>query len=1184
MDILTTSEIQQITNSAKQGDIDACITVAASVEENINNFILGFLDNLKDVAYPPQVSDQNPNVQRKYNIAVSQQRKKNYPDAINTLKEAISLNPGNLRLKEWLAVTYIRQSDIASAKRILEKEIPESYNNLVKAWNLCHIYFLENNLEMVLKHLSVSLITRENNKRLTQIALAAALRLRNNEFLIKNLSRLEVIDAYVLGLLLAFRANDQASINRYKSLITGEIKGDTQIIPGIKQRLSNQESFDLAKHFIDIDAVESGIGYFKGRVKAKTTLAWVSHRILGDLYVANGQHDKAIEHYVYEFNESENNPKLHITTKRNRIIALLRFCEEHQLWAKGFLLLERAPKYDVKRLVLKQLREKFEQQSQDSVDNKALKMLLEAMSPLQRINNVETVMKEVDLIRKYCESLTSIYGDEAHSTVSCVNELIADFSKFNSTADFASKAQISHGIFEKYSKFEDAFKSLSTNQIQELIVPLKKCMRYVINDVGSQTHSLPKLGVKILNKYLPNDGFPTSIVVELHNDSKFNIVSASVNLKSLTGGYEIKVEEKDGITNLAAGERWIVLFEGVYKKAVPIETFALQTTFSTSSLDNISPEDTPEFSLPIKKFDSVVAGGELQNRYISVGSIPPTRPENFHGRDDILRIIRASVSGGELREALFLSGLRRVGKTSVLQFLLGNPPENTVPVLIRVDRYTPKTAGEFLLAICQEIDFRLQELNDQQETLLPASYEESLRDFDTHPAPVFSGFLAKVNKLIRGKKLLLMFDEFQVVSEEIAKNYSAKLPNRISTDVLDIIRAHIEDRTFFALLTGSLLFDEIRAQIKGYDRLWGSIKVRDVAFIDKEAVQSVLQEPMISQGVFYTDHSVDQVIKTTKGYPVFVQLIGVEIVNILNKERRLVVAPQDVDLAAKNIISEQSHLFQFWWDEKRLEMPMDFEIIKTILNGQKQLGAGVSYDMIQNVMSEKGFDLDIVSKRAKRLNQLHILDNKDNDWCSINSLILEGWLAGQFKSSKDIQRSQIEESKVSVVGIFVDYENVYFRLKELREVRLLDKAFLEKTDTDSIAMKLIDVASKYGNPREKWVVADWYSNQQIKNEEHQRVFKKYGWKTDLPQIKDPKKEKSDHALRDLVHEILDGRKIDVCILVSGDGDFSQLVTYLVDHGKRVIVWGMKGRINGYYKDIEKWGKIEIGYIDSILFD
>jgi uncharacterized LabA/DUF88 family protein len=132
-------------------------------------------------------------------------------------------------------------------------------------------------------------------------------------------------------------------------------------------------------------------------------------------------------------------------------------------------------------------------------------------------------------------------------------------------------------------------------------------------------------------------------------------------------------------------------------------------------------------------------------------------------------------------------------------------------------------------------------------------------------------------------------------------------------------------------------------------------------------------------------------------------------------------------------------------------------------------------------------------------------------------------------------------------------------------------------------MKILDRASRYGDPREKWAVADWLGIEPMNKEEHQRIFRKYSWRIEIPLITDRRKEKSDHALRDLVHEILDGRKLDVCILISGDGDFSQLVTYLIDHGKKVVVWGMKGKIHSYYKEMEKWGKIEIGYIDDILF-
>lgn len=1183
MGTLSADEMDKIRGLISHSDIGECIKVISSVEERITQSLLEFLENLKQIEYPPQAIDKNPDVQRKYKIAIDQQRSKNYPDAINTLQDAISINPSSPRLKEWLAVMYLKQNDISSAKRILQKEIPQTYTNFSKVWNLCYIYSIEKDFSSALKLLEASLETRAGNKKTNSLAISIALSVKDNDFLIRNLIQLDTFEAYTLGLFLSSQHNNQEGINLYKQKLLNEAQSEAYKTPSVQQRLSNQEAFDLCKHFINTTEIEDGIVHFKGRVQARSALPWVLYRILGDLYVENKQFDKAIEQYVYEFNNSRQNTKLHPSVISKRLLYLLNFCKDHKLWTKGVQLLRHADKFKINKSLQKQLKDEFESNIQNNENSKALKILLESMAPLQRINNIEAFIQDVDLVKSYCEALGSVYGKDALTTIDCVDKLVENFEKFNQTNDFNSKSDISHDVFAKYADFEVNVKLVELTELQQLITPLKKCMRSVVNDVGKQTHNIPNLNVKILNGFLPSEGHITSLIVELHNTSKFSVEKINVILKSLTGGFEIKDEDKQLTNGLLPNEKTIILFWGNARKVVPSETFAVQTTFSTSTLDDIVPESTPQFTIPVKRFDGEISNGELQNRYISVGSIPPTRPENFHGRDDVLRVIRASIAGGELREALFLSGLRRVGKTSVLQFILGNPPADTIPVLIRLDRYTPKTTGEFLLSILKEIEKNINAFDEiDYQSLLPISYVQAITELDAHPATVFSDVLSKISTSLRGKKLLLMFDEFQVVTEEISKNRTAKTVDKISIDALDIIRAHIEDRSFFVILTGSLLFDEIQSQIKGYDRLWGSIKVRDIAFIDQEAVKSVLQEPMLSQKVLYTDLSVKRVVEYTMGYPVFVQLIGAEVVNILNKERRLVVTPQDIDLSSKNIVSEQGHLFQLWWDEKRLEIPLDNLVIKYIIENQRAAGLGVEYLKLINDLGGNSFEIDHIDRRIKKLQQLHIIELREDGICRVNALMLEKWLAVHLRAV-NVPSAGINNQDKPVVGIFVDYENVYFGVKNLRDAKTGDKDLLDKTETKSIAMKILDSATKYGEIREKWVVADWYGVEKIKEEEHQRIFRKYGWKTEIPQIKDMRKEKSDHALRDLVHEILDGRKLDICILVSGDGDFSQLVTYLIDHGKKVVIWGMKGKINNYYKDLEKWGKLDIGYVDDVLF-
>ena len=1218
---LTEKELKDIQRAAQAKQPDLCHQLLKKHEGVLRQFLI---DSLADrlhtaptVTLPNKISDTNPKVQQEFEIAFKQQRHGNFSGAIESLQKAINLNPGDSRLREWLAAIYIKQGDYPLAKRVLEQEI-RGWHSSVKNWNLAYVYRLEENNEKAFAILAQSFEERKSRgarigPSLLRMTMFLALELNERDFLLHNLPRLDQLEAYALGFIIAYEEEDATAKSEYICKLGGEptepiddtfspppvsqrltpnirkLGGepteptdDTLIPPPVSLRLTPERITDLGLAYIQRNLVPDGIQYFERRVRTHTS-DWASQQQLGNLYAHNGQYDRAAECYVKEFEIGEKNPKLHISTKQRRLLGILTFYREHGLASRGLYLLEKASKLGIYPKKTEAFRREFTVAQQKSDD--AIQILLEAQAPMQRISNVTSLTNQADLVRSYCEALARQFGDEASSVTGYTHQLVELFETFARASDFGTKSGLAQSILEKHAEFERAAKDIRTERLKDCLVALRKPMRYVVNDVSLQTGGLPKPKVRILNTFLPQENVITSVLVEILNDTRYDITAARIGLRSLTGGYECVGSNSVEIScGIPAGEATIVTFSVRQCSSKPLEQLTVHLVFSTESLDDVTLDRIPEFQIPVKKFTKVIAKAEIENPYITIGAIPYTRPENFHGRDDILSLIRGGVAGGELREALFLSGLRRVGKTSVLQFLLGNAPSGTIPVYIRLDELSPKSTGELLLGMALKIQDRIAELSlDTRGDLQPQLGLQDLEVFDAHPSMMFSDFLNRVNKVLQGKKLFLMLDEFQVVTEGIAKNRLGQSTSTLDIDALDIIRGHLEGRSFYAILTGSLLFEEICAKTPGYDRLWGSIKVQDVAFIAEEAVKDVLREPTKKCGIFFTDSAVNRVMDYTQGYPVFVQLIGVEVIGFLNQEQRTVVSPQDIDAAARTIVTEQDHLFHFWWDPRRLNRSVDGNIIQIILEHQSEAWAGLPRSELVQAMLSNGFREEEVNKRIERLKKLHILGQKSNGNLGINALLLERWLSYRRECHGGILpfgRDAYIDSVEAIVGVFADYENIYFELAKLRRLRSGDHEFMRKTSIPNIARKLFDRAASYGNLQEPWAVADWYVGA-IGQEQHARVFRQAMWDIHLPKLKG--KQKSDHALRDLVLEKVDDRPdINVCILATGDGDLSELATNLLKRHKRVIVWSMRSSVHSHYEDLAKWGKIQIEYVDDIL--
>ncbi len=235
----------------------------------------------------------------------------------------------------------------------------------------------------------------------------------------------------------------------------------------------------------------------------------------------------------------------------------------------------------------------------------------------------------------------------------------------------------------------------------------------------------------------------------------------------------------------------------------------------------------------------------------------------------------------EAREALFINGIRRVGKTSLLNKLEAAPPQGVHSVLVQLDLADINSTGGFFHFLAYSIQKSVANKYGLDSDFLGIMSTESKQAFMEQPQYTFPDFLEKVSAYLNGQKLLLLIDEFQLVTEAIKRSREEGTTSKLDVPVLDMFRRYIENRAFLTILTGSSLYSEVQEYLPGYNRLWGTLTPQDIGFVNNDSVGQILRIPAKRYQIVYTDASIQRAYDHTQGYPWFVQMIGTEIVAIL---------------------------------------------------------------------------------------------------------------------------------------------------------------------------------------------------------------------------------------------------------------------------------------------------------------
>ena len=570
-------------------------------------------------------------------------------------------------------------------------------------------------------------------------------------------------------------------------------------------------------------------------------------------------------------------------------------------------------------------------------------------------------------------------------------------------------------------------------------------------------------------------------------------------------------------------------------------------------------------------------------RFNTNSPVSVNRKDLFHGRDRELQDLSAAFAGNEMRKLYFVNGIRRVGKSTLVNHLAARCGSEVLPLILNVETALEGSAHmepfRLIRQLIRQCIAQIMEIPDLAPTNLTLPTEDN---FKLDPAwTVFDDFLTKVRQQTNRNNVLLCFDEIQKLVIRIA---DPKDP--MDEGFLSWLRGKLPpSRGVMIVCTGSEPYEIMRSRLRKAT-IWGNMEPYNVSFVDKAAMQRIVTLPVESDGVKWLPESLEHLWDMTEGHPWVIQKLAEKACERLNTDRRRIVMPGDVDAAVKEVLTSDLRVAELWWNETDGLITKEHrQIAFLLLQNQGSGRQGILEAKLGEICQRAG--LRKVGAHLDEMKALEVigstLEGSDRRW-RIRGLFLEMYLMMlEQRERKGSAAPTVIGAQDQPLALMLDWENVKIGLSKYVEKQPTVRAqeLRGHLDAGELAILLHDSAARHGKPRQRWAVANW--DKPSFGGDQANLKKQIRYETDMSGAE--KANASDHVLRERIHQVLrEHPEIEVYVIGTGDGDFVEAIRTLQAKGKRVILWSTRDAINPEYKYLLSGADpISIEWLEDIIF-
>jgi hypothetical protein len=430
-----------------------------------------------------------------------------------------------------------------------------------------------------------------------------------------------------------------------------------------------------------------------------------------------------------------------------------------------------------------------------------------------------------------------------------------------------------------------------------------------------------------------------------------------------------------------------------------------------------------------------------------------------------------------------------------------------------------------------------------------------------------------------GRKVLICFDELQ---EAVARIANPVDPLRDS--MLSWLREQAERQSeLLFICTGSESWETMKRRFES--RLWGSMTPYNVSFVDRPAMERIVTVPLKNDGISWLPESFDMLWDLTEGHPWVTQVLAERAITALNRERRSVVLPGDVDRAAGEAIAA-ANVSDLWWNEREgLVTDVHRQVAYLVLKYQPGPRQGVTaVDLFQacaqSGIQNPGVCVDVMAGLELLVNEDDALGGR---W-RIRGGFLERYLKELF--DRQVSERHVDTSTRDAkqpLGVFLDVENIKKSLLRVIADRPADERLHleQRLRGAELGARLLRAAARHGDPKIKWAVANWHVGYL---DGDQMGFKSVGFQPDIASAN--KANASDHVLVEHIHAALRELDLSAFVIGTGDGDFHEIASTIQQKGKYLVLWATRGAMSDAFganlRSAE--GTVTVEFLEDIVLN
>ncbi len=370
---------------------------------------------------------------------------------------------------------------------------------------------------------------------------------------------------------------------------------------------------------------------------------------------------------------------------------------------------------------------------------------------------------------------------------------------------------------------------------------------------------------------------------------------------------------------------------------------------------------------------------------------PVGKTSAFVGREDVLREVLRVLRHPQ-QNAVVLYGQRRIGKTSILQWLEAHLPEEGPyrPVYLDLMNYS----GQPLVALLQDLARGIARALGQPRPVLEGDVRESFRE----------QFIPQMlDALPEATALVLLMDEFDVQADPDADREI----KRAFFSYMRALRQVAPQRLQFVFVLGRTI-DDLDIVARG---LFKDLPSKRVSLLSRKDTEALIRLAEQQGSLRWTHPAVEAIWDLTRGHPYLVQALCYEVWETLHEGWEGEGIPKahkaHVEAAVEPVLERSAHIFAWIWEDLG---PAE----KVAAAALAEAGRGpVSEDRLEAILTENGVRILIRELRdaPRQLQAWDILEKVEGGY-RFRVELLRRWIAEHHP----LDRTQDELDRINPVA------------------------------------------------------------------------------------------------------------------------------------------------------------------------